>query len=190
MQTQVEIHRDGAITLPKDFTSRVLSMVSRMDERCGHGVIKCRVSIASSATNASRQPRAFRVGVLADVAGGEYAAHKEAAALPLALRGAVSALSRQLLSHRRRQQLEVKSHRVPATATVQRIVDDHGFLATHDGREVLFHRHSVVDGPFEALRPGAAVSFVEQPGERGARASTVRHHRGPAVPEPTRAPAP
>ena len=56
----------------------------------------------------------------------------------------------------------------------------YGFMATSDGREVYFHRHSVLNEGFDQLAIGAEVTFVEEEGREGPQASTVkvvgRHH--------------
>jgi cold shock CspA family protein len=58
--------------------------------------------------------------------------------------------------------------------------EDCGFIETADGREIYFHRNSVLDNGFERLTVGSEVRFVEEIGEKGAQASTVRlagkHH--------------
>ena len=48
------------------------------------------------------------------------------------------------------------------------------YLQAPDGRDVYFHRNSVPDGDFPKLSLGARVTFVEEMGEKGAQASTVR----------------
>ena len=53
------------------------------------------------------------------------------------------------------------------------INEGYGFLKTPDGREVYFHRNSVLDGRFEDLTLGSEVRFVEEVGEKGPQASTV-----------------
>jgi cold shock CspA family protein len=58
--------------------------------------------------------------------------------------------------------------------------DNCGFIETADGREVFFHRNSVLDEAFDRLTVGSEVRFVEEMGEKGPQASTVRligkHH--------------
>jgi cold shock CspA family protein len=49
-----------------------------------------------------------------------------------------------------------------------------GFLESDDGREIYFHRNSVLDGAFPRLEIGAQVSFAEEAGDKGPQASTVR----------------
>ena len=58
--------------------------------------------------------------------------------------------------------------------------EDYGFIATPDGREIYFHRNSVIDNAFDRLSVGSEVRFAEELGEKGAQASTVhligKHH--------------
>ena len=49
-----------------------------------------------------------------------------------------------------------------------------GFLEAADGHEVYFHRNSVLDGLFSRLAVGTRVTFVEEIGEKGPQASTVK----------------
>jgi cold shock CspA family protein len=51
--------------------------------------------------------------------------------------------------------------------------EGYGFLATPDGREIYFHRHSVLHPGFDRLAIGTEVRFVEESGEKGPQASTV-----------------
>lgn len=80
---------------------------------------------------------------------------------------------RQLQDHVRRMQGQVKHHEAEPTARVARIdpSGEFGFLETGDGREIYFHRNSVLGGKVEQ---GARVTFVEEAGERGPQASTVK----------------
>jgi len=41
-------------------------------------------------------------------------------------------------------------------------------------RAIYFHRNAVIDGAFERLKVGSEVAFVEEAGEKGAQAGTVR----------------
>ena len=53
-------------------------------------------------------------------------------------------------------------------------LEDYGFIKTHDGRRVYFHRNSVLDGRFDELDLESEVVFVEEMGNVGPQASTVR----------------
>ena len=57
---------------------------------------------------------------------------------------------------------------------------DYGLIETLDGREIYFHRNSVVDEDFDKLTEGDNVRFSEEMGEKGPQGSTVhlvgKHH--------------
>jgi cold shock CspA family protein len=58
--------------------------------------------------------------------------------------------------------------------------EGYGFLSTPDGREIYFHRDSVLHEGFDYLKMGTEVTFVEAEGKEGPQASTVKpvgkHH--------------
>jgi len=94
----------------------------------------------------------------------------------LAVKGAFREAERQLADHVRRLDARVKTHAAPAAATVARVMPDagYGFLVTEDGREIYFHERSVLHGGFGRLRVGSEVRFVEEAGDEGPQASTVK----------------
>ena len=51
--------------------------------------------------------------------------------------------------------------------------EGYGFIETADGREVYFHRNSVLDDAFEHLTVASEVRFVEEMGEKGPQAKRV-----------------
>ena len=51
--------------------------------------------------------------------------------------------------------------------------EDYGFLETEDGREVYFHRNTVLGKHFDELEIGTLVRFSEEPGDFGPQASAV-----------------
>jgi ribosomal subunit interface protein len=101
----------------------------------------------------------------------------------VALRDAFDAAYRQLEDYRRRQDGEVKTHTLPSAGEVVAVMADkgYGFIRSLDGHEVYFHRNSVLDGAFARLVPGSAVRFVEELGEKGPQASSVRLAGGPGT---------
>ena len=80
---------------------------------------------------------------------------------------------RQLQDHARRMRGYVKAHQNAPLGRVKSFDADsgYGFIVAEDGHELYFHRNSVIDG---APRPGMVVTFVEEMGEKGPQASTVR----------------
>lgn len=93
----------------------------------------------------------------------------------VAIRAAFDAAKRQLEDCSREMRGHGKTHETSPEGRVVRLHADagYGFIATPDGRDVYFHRHSVVGGDFDRLQVGDRVRFAEEPGERGPQASTV-----------------
>jgi cold shock CspA family protein/ribosome-associated translation inhibitor RaiA len=105
---------------------------------------------------------------------------------------AFSEMRRRLQEYRRRVRGDVKTHAEPfLSGVVDRLypTDGYGFLKTSDEREIYFHRDSVLHDRFDRLRIGSSVHFVEEMGEKGPQASTVRlvHPRARAKAAPATA---
>ena len=94
----------------------------------------------------------------------------------VAIRDAFNAAARKLQDHARRKRGKVKLHEPAAVARVIRLfpIEDYGFLQTPDGRELYFHKNTVLARGFDRLEVGTEVFFAEEPGEKGPQASTVR----------------
>lgn len=93
----------------------------------------------------------------------------------VAIRDAFGAAKRQLEDYARIQRGDAKTHEVPLRGMVIRLLpaEDHGFIRTGDGREIYFHRHSVLNDAFDELTVGSEVRYSEEEGELGPQASTV-----------------
>jgi cold shock CspA family protein len=100
--------------------------------------------------------------------------------LRVAINGAFKAAGRQLQDYARRQRGDVKSHPSLQVARVGKILQDegYGFLTSDDGRGIYFHKNSVLNRAFSHLKVGTRVCFVEEAGDKGPQASTVRIIRG------------
>jgi cold shock CspA family protein len=96
--------------------------------------------------------------------------------LAFAINDAFKHAQRRLQDHVRRLQGQVKQREAQPIGTVQSLdaSGDFGFLEAADGHQVYFHRNSVLGGAFDRLGVGSRVSFVEEMGERGPQASTVK----------------
>lgn len=101
--------------------------------------------------------------------------HTDYRDLDLAIRDAFDEARRQLEDRARVERGQVKAHEPLPHARVARLVPEagYGFLETPDGREIYFHKNSVLDDGFGELEVGAEVRFAEEPGEKGPQASTV-----------------
>ncbi len=106
----------------------------------------------------------------------KHHAHEDAY---VAIRDAFDDAKRQLEDYAREMRGTVKAHEPAAEGHVVRIDPQggFGFIETSDGREVYFHRHSLLDGDFGRLGVGDEVRFSEEAGESGPQASTV-HRAG------------
>jgi cold shock CspA family protein len=99
----------------------------------------------------------------------------------VAVREAFDAARRRLEDFAREQRGAVKSHEVPAHGEVVELAKDdgYGFIRANENR-IYFNRASVLGDAFDELTIGAPVAFIEEKGEKGPQASTVRvlgkHH--------------
>ena len=76
----------------------------------------------------------------------------------------------------RKLQRQVKHHDGLPIGTVVELdpLGEFGFIETDDGREIYFHRNSVLDGEFPHLAVNSRVTYAEEMGEKGPQASTVK----------------
>ena len=56
-------------------------------------------------------------------------------------------------------------------------IDGYGYIESADGHEVYFQKRSVLKNAFERLAVGSMVSSMEEAGEKGSQASTVKFAR-------------
>lgn len=80
---------------------------------------------------------------------------------------------KQFISQKRR---DVKYHEEAPFGVIAKIFPEkgYGFLTTPEGREIYFHKNSVIGGKFKDLEAGSKVRYVEAEGEKGPQASTVK----------------
>jgi cold shock CspA family protein/ribosome-associated translation inhibitor RaiA len=92
------------------------------------------------------------------------------------IRDAFSAARRQLQDVSRKRQGKVKSHETPPHGVIASLHpgQDHGFIATSDGREIYFHRNCVEGDSFDNLSVGQRIRFAESVGDKGPQATFVQ----------------
>jgi cold shock CspA family protein len=174
MQRPLQItSRDFALTgaIEAQIRQRAEALEGYWDRLTG-----CHVVLEAPAVRHHRKGGPFNVRIDLRVPGTELTITRQNAEdLAVAVRDAFDAARRRLEDHVRELRHDVKAHEAAPLARVARIFakDGYGFLETHDGREIYFHRNSVVGNHFDHLTPGVEVRFVEQMGENGPQASTV-----------------
>jgi len=180
MQTPAEIDFQGMAARP-DIQDAIEKHVAQLEQRYGR-VTACRVVLKAPGGH-HQTGGLYEVNIrLALPDGREVDVGRTATKderhsdLTFALNDAFKRARRRLQDHVRRLQGQVKHHEGQPIATVKRIdaSGEFGFLETDDGREIYFHRNSVLDVGFSHLIEGARVTFVEEAGEKGPQASTVK----------------
>jgi len=94
----------------------------------------------------------------------------------VAIREAFDIARRRLQDYARRRRGAVKRAAKPTRGRISQVlpIDEYGYIEAEDGREVYFHKRSVLKDGFDRLAVGSTVSFVEEQGEKGPQASTVK----------------
>jgi cold shock CspA family protein/ribosome-associated translation inhibitor RaiA len=139
-------------------------------------IISCRVMIEVPQRFPAGSPVVYNVRVDIRVPGEEIVIRRQAnPELHTAIQNAFDAAGRRLQDYARRIRGDIKQSATMSRGTVTQLFpfEGYGFLTTDDGREVYFHRHSVLDAAFERLEVGSVVRFVEEVGVKGPQASTV-----------------
>jgi len=137
-------------------------------------IMSCRVVVEGPVRHHRKAP--FTVRIDLSVPGAELVVDRQADEdLYVAIRDAFDAARRRLEDYARRQRGAVKSHGAAPRARVRRLFPerDYGFLETADGREIYFHRNSVLRPGFDRLAVGTEVRFAEEEGAQGPQATTV-----------------
>ncbi|HEY8519254.1 MAG TPA: HPF/RaiA family ribosome-associated protein [Gammaproteobacteria bacterium] len=149
-------------------------------ERFADDIVSCRVTIEAP-HKSRRHGKVYQVTVDVRAPGGEIVASREPGLDPahedpyVALRDAFKAARRRLQDYVRVRRGKVKTREGPPHGRITSIHADrqHGHIVTPDGREIYFHRNSVVNADFDKLEPGMEVRFAEEEGDEGPQASSV-----------------
>lgn len=158
----------------------VREKAAKLDQFYG-GIMGCRVVVEAPHKHHERG-NLYQVRIDVTVPNEEIVINREPSAhtdykdLMVALRDAFDAARRQLEDYVRRHRGFVKTHEPSPHAKISKLVpgEDYGFLQTPDGREIYFHKNSVLHDAFDKLAVGTEVSFAEETGRQGPQASTVK----------------
>ncbi|MBI4688414.1 MAG: HPF/RaiA family ribosome-associated protein [Nitrospirae bacterium] len=171
MEFHLTVHN---LELSDEFREDIRSKAEKLSEFCDR-INHCRV-VVDVPHRHSREGIRYDVRIDMTVPGSEIVIRRQPHEdINAAIRDAFDAARRKLEDYTRRQRGHVKHHEEMPQARISSLSADKGFgfLATPDGREVYFHKHSVVNYDFKSLKVGMSVRFVEEKGEKGPQASTV-----------------
>lgn len=116
---------------------------------------------------------------------GEHHSHED---VYVAIRDAFDAARRQLQDYARKLDGRTKSHEPPPHGRIKEIFpssidikEGYGFIVSaDDGRDIYFDAHSLLDAELTDLAVGTQVRYVEEEGDKGPQATSVRlvgrHH--------------
>lgn len=180
MQTPIEIDFQGIVGSTA-IQATIASHIAELEQRYGR-VTACRVVLKGPGGH-HRTGGLYEVNIhLVLPEGGEVNVGRTAQAderhsdLSFALNDAFKRARRQLQDHVRRLQRQVKHHEGQPIGTVVRLDPggEFGSIESTTGREIYFHRNSVLDSGYARLTVGSRVTFAEEMGEKGPQASTVK----------------
>jgi len=180
METPVQIDLQG-MDLNSEIRRVIAARLTQLEERFGR-ITAGRVTVKAP-SDRHRKGGQFEINIrLALPEGREVnVGHtpkqdERYADLDFAVNDAFNRARRQLQDQVRKLQGQVKQHDGSPLGTVCELdpLGEFGFIETGDGREIYFHRNSVLDGKFAELGVGARVSFAEEVGDKGPQASTVK----------------
>jgi len=156
--------------------------VKKLEKICDH-ITGCRVAVERP-HNYVKTGSQFRIRLNITVPPGhEVVISKEPGnndmndSLTTVIRNAFSAARKQLQKLTAIQRRETKTHpEQEVRAIISKIYPEegYGFLRTINGREIYFHKNSLLNEEFDNLKEGRGVRFFEEDGEKGPQASTVQ----------------
>ncbi len=170
-----DIHIEGQnLEILPEWREKIEAELARLQQHYHNPILHARVEIIGTAHH---RLGAFEVHLVVNIPGDTITLMRQGdTVIPLVVE-AFDALDRRLTQHSEEVQQKVKTHvEVAQRGKVARLfpADDYGFIETEDGLEVYFHAHAVKKGTFGHLTPGAAVTFAQEPGDKGPQAIWVQ----------------
>ena len=180
MATELEIVLRDVAPYEEAIRADISEKFSKL-ERFSGSIMGCRVVVEAPHRH-HREGKLFHVSidlmlphrvVVVDREPHAHAAHED---IFVAVRDAFHAARRRLEDQARLLRKDIKLHEEPPHGSISKLFpgDGYGFIETPDGREIYFHKNSVLEGAFARLTVGRRVSFFEEEGEKGPQASSVR----------------
>jgi len=179
MQTPAQIEFEN-MTATAELRAAIDQQIAELERRFGRATA-CRVLVRGPG-NHHKTGGQYQVSIRLALPDGREVnvgrtpnADERYADLVFAVDSAFKRARRQLQDKARLLRGHVKRHNNQPIGTVVRLDSSgqFGFLEAADGQEIYFNSNSIVDGASN-LAPGMRVSYVEEMGEKGPQASTVR----------------
>ena len=150
-------------------------------ERYYDQIMACRVVVEASHKH-KHKGGIYHVRIDLTVPGNEIVINRESHKdqshqdVYVAVRDAFNAAYRKLEAYAAKRRGDVKFHEEAPTGRISFLSAEEGYgrIETIDGREIYFHKNSVINNDFDKLEAGASVRFSEEDGDEGPQASTVR----------------
>lgn len=183
--------------LPLEITFRNLESSEAMDtlirgeaeglDRLYSEIMRCRVTVEEPHKHQNKG-KLYRVKIALTVPGKELVVnkgsdeHHEHEDVYVAISDAFNAIGKQLKEHTSRLRSDVKTHEVPPHGKISELNAEKGYgmIESSDGREIYFHKNSLLNAKFDELEVATEVRFAEEEGDKGPQASTVKvigkHH--------------
>ena len=166
---------------PSDAVETKVSELAEKLERYHGRIMACRVVIEASHKH-KHKGGVYHVRIDLTVPGNEIVINRESHQNKLhedvyvVIRDAFKAAYRKLESHGDRSRGKVKAHEEAPHGRISYLSAYEGFgrIETPDGRDIYFHKNSVLDADFDKLEVGDEVRFAEEQGDEGPQASTVK----------------
>jgi ribosomal subunit interface protein len=161
--------------------ANVRDKVEKLEQFCDR-IMSCRVVVEANHRHQNKG-HLYHVRIDLSVPGQELVVSRDPsdnqahADVYVAVRDAFSAARRQLDKFVRANRRDAKAHAnlpAPHGRILELIpMEDFGRILTPDGREIYFHRNSLLNGSFDKLEIGDEVRFSEEMGDDGPQASSV-----------------
>lgn len=173
----------------EEIESFILEKINKLERFCDH-ISSCRIAVEKRHQHQQtgqpfrvridiRVPPKHEVVVSSDSGGGDI--HDD---LHTVLKEVFDVAGRKLKAVAEKQRGDTKKHPQQETrAFVSKLFPEegYGFIKDLDGREIYFHKNSVLHDEFDRLDVGTGVHYAEEPGEEGPQASTVQIVDKPGV---------
>ena len=180
METTLRVAYKNLDRQYKESIEEEIGILSRKMQKFSPSILGCRI-IVGMPHKRHRDGNLFRATVTLNVPGKRIVVSRDCSLrrtnenIYVAVRRAFDDAARQLEEHAFRMARQVKAHDLLPRGIVTKLFpqEGYGFIEGYGGREIYFHRNSVIDG-FDRLRKGSPVRFEEEEGEKGPQASTVK----------------